>query len=172
MSKLCECGCGQETPLAYKTIAKQGWKKGEPLRFINGHNRRKGAVDYLEEDRGHATSCWIWQRARSSRGYGVINRQGYKGSAHRWFYEQKFGPITEGHELDHLCRVRECCNPDHMEPVTPEVNRQRGANAKVTPAIVHMIRNSTEPSRAIAARLGVTHTCVNDIRSGRRWGNV
>lgn len=36
--KLCECGCGQETKLASKTAKSRGWVKGQPLRFINGHN--------------------------------------------------------------------------------------------------------------------------------------
>lgn len=38
--KLCECGCGQETKLASKTSSKRGWVKGQPLRFINGHNTK------------------------------------------------------------------------------------------------------------------------------------
>lgn len=36
--KLCECGCGLPAPLASKTDTKRGWKKGHPIRFINGHN--------------------------------------------------------------------------------------------------------------------------------------
>lgn len=38
--KLCECGCGLPTPIALRTRTKRGHKKGEPLRFINGHNSR------------------------------------------------------------------------------------------------------------------------------------
>ena len=37
----CECGCGQQAPLAKKTNAAKGWVKGQPLRFVHGHNRRK-----------------------------------------------------------------------------------------------------------------------------------
>lgn len=36
--KLCECGCGKPTKLASKTAKSRGWIKGQPLRFINGHN--------------------------------------------------------------------------------------------------------------------------------------
>jgi hypothetical protein len=28
-------------------------------------------------------------------------------------------------ELDHLCRVRHCVNPNHLEPVTAQINTQR-----------------------------------------------
>ena len=38
--KLCECGCGLPTSIAIRTRSKRGQKKGEPLRFINGHNTR------------------------------------------------------------------------------------------------------------------------------------
>ena len=38
--KLCECGCGLPTPIAIRTRSERGHKKGEPLRFINGHNAR------------------------------------------------------------------------------------------------------------------------------------
>jgi hypothetical protein len=40
LQKLCECGCGEFTPIAHRTRSGRGQKKGEPLRFINGHNSR------------------------------------------------------------------------------------------------------------------------------------
>jgi hypothetical protein len=41
------------------------------------------------------------------------------------------GPIQPGLHLDHLCRVRLCVNPAHLEPVTPQVNILRGASPNV-----------------------------------------
>ena len=46
--------------------------------------------------------------------------------AHRWAWEQAKGPIPKGLVVDHLCRVRWCCNPDHMELVTNRENILRG----------------------------------------------
>ncbi|MCZ6447620.1 MAG: HNH endonuclease signature motif containing protein [Alphaproteobacteria bacterium] len=46
--------------------------------------------------------------------------------AHRFSYETLVGPIPEGLILDHLCRVRSCCNPSHSEAVTHRVNILRG----------------------------------------------
>lgn len=37
----CHCGCGHRTDLAKKTRSEAGWVKGQPKRFIKGHNARK-----------------------------------------------------------------------------------------------------------------------------------
>lgn len=42
---LCECGCGEPTPLSDRTWAKYGMVKGQPLRFIKGHNGVRNGVD-------------------------------------------------------------------------------------------------------------------------------
>lgn len=45
--------------------------------------------------------------------------------AHRWIYEQVYGPVPTELQIDHLCFVRECVNPAHLEAVTPQVNNDR-----------------------------------------------
>jgi hypothetical protein len=70
--------------------------------------------------------CWIWQLATTAYGYGHVGRAEYQGGAHRWMYRQLRGEIPEGMQLDHLCRVPICVNPDHMEVVTGWENRRRG----------------------------------------------
>ena len=72
------------------------------------------------------TGCWIWQRARNREGYGCIKSNGILLRAHRVAYEIVKGPIPEGLTIDHLCRVRACINPDHLEPVTGRENTLRG----------------------------------------------
>ena len=107
----CECGCG-DTP-----------QKGR--RFMVGHNRRKSGVAFILEDRGFSSHCWIWQRSTDGR-YGCIGSE----RAHRIYYERHIGPIPEGLSLDHLCRITRCVNPFHLEPVTHQVNCQRGNQGK------------------------------------------
>lgn len=71
------------------------------------------------------TDCWLWT-ASTDNGYGRFWVAGRLVLAHRFAYELLVGPIPEGLELDHLCRVRHCVNPAHMEPVTQRVNILRG----------------------------------------------
>jgi hypothetical protein len=71
------------------------------------------------------TGCWEWTATRNKKGYGVI-WDGKTRGAHRVAYELFVGPIPEGLQLDHLCRVRHCVNPAHLEPVTCRENLLRG----------------------------------------------
>lgn len=77
-----------------------------------------------------AAGCWIWLGRRNDAGYGVIDvRAGTTRGprrAHRIVYETLRGPIPDGLDLDHICRVRHCVNPVHLEPVTRGENTRRG----------------------------------------------
>lgn len=71
-------------------------------------------------------TCWLWTAGRS-QGYGDFRfMPGRSHLAHRLAYEELVGPIPAGLTLDHLCRVRHCINPAHLEPVTNYVNLMRG----------------------------------------------
>jgi len=70
--------------------------------------------------------CWLWKAARDLNGYGRIAYAGKEWKAHRLAYTVVVGPIPEGLTLDHLCRVRHCVNPAHLEPVTNRENLLRG----------------------------------------------
>jgi len=74
------------------------------------------------------TGCWLWNAATDKQGYGTYHHERRMVVAHRVVYEALVGPIPEGMEIDHLCRVVSCVNPDHLEPVTHAENMGRGAN--------------------------------------------
>lgn len=74
-----------------------------------------------------ADGCHVWQGSKDEKGYGLFQAAGRRCvKAHRWIYEQTHGPIPAGLEPDHLCRVRACVNPEHLEPVTHRENVLRG----------------------------------------------
>lgn len=77
--------------------------------------------------------CWLWHGTTNVQGYGMVYyRQDGKRTgttAHRWLWQAIHGKLDRQLELDHLCRVRNCVCPDHVEPVTHRQNMERGANA-------------------------------------------
>lgn len=71
---------------------------------------------------------WLWTACCTPAGYGQFGVAGRIVMAHRWLYEQLVGPIPDGMQLDHMCRVRPCVNPDHLEVVTQLENIMRGVS--------------------------------------------
>lgn len=69
--------------------------------------------------------CWVWTGG-IARGYGKIKIRSKNWYVHVLSYTLHKGPIPEGLELDHLCHVRACFNPNHLEPVTHQINVSRG----------------------------------------------
>ncbi|WP_104128075.1 HNH endonuclease signature motif containing protein [Cryobacterium sp. Y57] len=71
--------------------------------------------------------CWLWNASVDKFGYGRFTiRRGKVQRAYRYSYEQLVGPIPAGLQIDHLCRVRACVNPAHLEAVSQRVNVLRG----------------------------------------------
>ena len=90
---------------------------------------RNGTLENLEQHfiTEPNCGCWLWTGALDRGGYGRCGQD----KAHRVSYYLFKGDIPEGLDLDHLCRVRSCVNPDHLEPVTRSINCLRGDTGKV-----------------------------------------
>lgn len=115
------------------------WKYGDPLVNLRpdlGQSLaerfwakvdQQGAVPEVRPDLG---PCWLWTAHVDAEGYGRLGQCG----AHVVAHELLIGPIPEGLEPDHLCRVRHCVKaianeqgPAHLEPVTHQENMRRAA---------------------------------------------
>lgn len=133
---------GCERPRHGKTWCKFHYRRwhehGDPYRAV-----KRGRVPIPPIDRLLArvvftpgpleTDCWVptYSHKQHDRdGYARVKvgeRPHIKAVvAHRLTFEHFVGPVPDGLELDHLCRVRACCNPTHVEPVTHQINVLRG----------------------------------------------
>lgn len=94
----------------------------KPLKTLNSRPPEDRFWDFVTK----TETCWLWTGRTDRDGYGAYcaNYKDYR--AHRYAYLNLVGPIPEGLVIDHLCRVRNCVNPSHMEPVTDAENTMRG----------------------------------------------
>lgn len=93
---------------------------------------REKLMEFVREDRGFTSPCWIWQLQLSPGGYGRVAVSRRWLSAHRQSFIQAKGAIPDGLHIDHLCRVVCCINPDHLEAVTPFENVRRQVAARTS----------------------------------------
>lgn len=178
-SGLCMCGCGGTTPVSHRTDSRKQYVRGEHTRFCAYHHppatpppsppiRSVRLTDVHVTD----TGCWIWQGRVDRSGYGALKFRGRSMAAHRFYYEQLKGPIPEGLQIDHLCSVRLCVNPEHLEAVSGVENVRRSSVAKLSMAVALEIRMRAvagEALESIARLYGVTASNVGCVVRGRTW---
>lgn len=87
-----------------------------------------------------SSGCWLWTASKDSDGYGQFWQKGHLPKAHRAAWRLYRGPIPEGAQIDHLCRVRHCVNPDHLRLVT-------------------LVQNVLENSASITAKIVASTHC-------------
>lgn len=108
----CQCGCGQDAPLAEHTEKKYGVVKGLPQRFfVHHHGRKPLEIKFWKKvDRRGPDECWKWTGAINQAGYGAFGNN----HAHRTSYEITYGPIPDGLFILHKCDNPPCVNPNHL----------------------------------------------------------
>ena len=90
------------------------------VRVIHDSDKRFHAT--LIKDPG---GCWLWPGHASRGGYVRASFDGVRWLVHRWAYQRFVASIPDGLVVDHLCRVRNCVNPEHLEAVTHKENIRR-----------------------------------------------
>ena len=105
--------------------------------------------------------CWLWAGA-STNGYGVASVGGRRPKGrqvriHRAAYEALVGPIPDGMHVDHLCRVRNCYNPAHLEAVTQAENNQRSNALRTYERKTHCAAGHPFPDVPLAS--GIQQKC-------------
>lgn len=107
---------------------KKWWRWGSPT----GRTVDQRFFSHVTEQ---ADGCWLWEHTDPA-GYGTYFKPNGNGShvlPHRWVYEYLRAEIPPGLVIDHLCGIRACVNPWHLEPVTQQVNVQRANAARHPP---------------------------------------
>ena len=170
-SGLCQCGCGGITPISGSS--ERGNVKGTPIRYLCGHAQRK---PWAIPKNGYVvdpeTKCWNWNMRLDKRGYGKTKKDGKYTFSHRAVWEFLVGEIPAGLEMDHLCRNPTCCNPEHLEPVTPIENVRRSRATKLTKLDVSQIKASRATNKELASMFNVSPSNISHIRRGFTWKDV
>jgi hypothetical protein len=182
----CQCGCGERTTIAKYTQRARGIRKGEPNRYLVGHQTRKNAT--LENYVVAGDGCWEWRGRRNRDGYGMICRLGRQDLVHRVFYRERVGSIPEGLYVCHRCDNPPCVNPEHlflgthrdnMNDMEAKGRRSRGERhwrSEVTEGDVRDIRRAYadggHTTRSLAARYGVASPTIHSIVTRKTWRHV
>ncbi len=134
-------------------------------------------TDYVIEDRGYETPCWIWQLGKGSCGYGVTRRgvgRRQNQPAHRYYYKALVGSLPDDLDLHHLCETRDCVNPAHLEPITTVAHIRR--HATLSEEQVAEIRRCYQPRKVthsmLAEQYGTSRRNIKHIIAGTTWQEV
>lgn len=101
------------------------------MRTVVPHPRKRGERKSLawfqRNSRITDSGCWEWQGMLNHGGYGILG--GFL--VHRQTFVIAKGSIPSDLQIDHLCRVRACCNPAHMEAVSAAENSRRAIRSPI-----------------------------------------
>lgn len=187
----CHCGCGQKTNIITKTLHKRGHVKGQPLRYITGHNRTiepKPIADrfWPKVKVGLPDECWEWMGKKSKKGQGIFRGNKDVGSA-RTAYRLAYGDIPDGLWVLHKCDNPPCCNPNHLFLGTQKDNMhdcsvkgrisrgEKRYNAKLNTKDVINIRtqyNDGFTMREISRTYRVANSTIFNIIHKKSWKHV
>jgi len=118
--------------------------------------------------------CWKWNGAMDIHGYGSLSIDKVIHKAHRISYTLFKGEIPKDLCIDHLCRNRDCVNPEHLEAVTLSENKRRGFSpAAINARKTHCPKGHTyskSNTKTYLRSYGISRHCLtcNKVRDKNR----
>lgn len=131
--------------------------------------------------------CWVWMGTTTVRGYGQLISNNRKHYAHRASYEAFIGEIPKGMHVCHACDNVYCVNPAHLFLGTQKQNLEdmaskgrstrgsKNARAKLNEEQVKGVKtllNLGWSCAAIARTVGVSASCISQIKRKESWNHV
>lgn len=190
----CHCGCGQKTKLRQFDDPRNGYSKGDPMRFVRNHDKRirpKPIYDarqfWSRVDKRGPDDCWEWQGPKSRGGYGFDRdaRHFDEHLMHRVAYIYANGQIPNGLHICHHCDNRICCNPNHLFAGTNQDNiADKVAKSRQPRGKAHGIAKLTEEQvieirkryaqggiymRELGEQYGVKYATISAIIRRENW---
>lgn len=189
----CQCGCGNDAPIAIANHTKSGREKGKPSRFIHGHNPIVSPLKrFWSKVQKMPSGCWEWQAAKTPNGYGLFLVDRKLTYTHRFSYLLHNGELPDNLHVCHKCDNPSCCNPEHLFLGDDSVNNadmhakgrgflpptQKGVsnnNAKLNPESVREIRKMRADGhtyQSIAERFNVSSAVAYAVSNHKTWKHV
>ena len=183
---------GAQSKLATHTVTKRSVVKGQPLRFLAGHNTRSAPALRFWSKVDKTSDCWEWTGSKNSKGYGQLNINGEPVLAHRLSWEMAFGKIPVGTGYHGECVLHKCDNPGCVNPahlflgtnldnVSDMISKGRKVilkgsqlSTKLSDDQVRNIRSNRGISsqRELAREYGVSKSTINSIQMGGTWKHL
>lgn len=105
-------------------------RAGKGLTPIRSREKSLSIEERFEKRVVRQDGCWAWSGYQDVFGYSTFTFGKRTIFAHRFAWEQIHGPVPEKLELDHICRLRSCVNPDHLRPITRKQNQEHRKGAQ------------------------------------------